>query len=459
MSVDGGEPHAFSSSKIANCLISDKGALHIHAPLFNGKASPRDREMLRHTAVVFAATVVVNAANFGYHFGAVRLLGLHTYSAFAALLAIVLIFAVPANALQAVITTLIGEAALSHSDRVGALSRAMIKMALAGSCAIALVGLLVAPGLAGYLSLTDVPAVYLTLLIIAFGFSVAALRGVMQGKQRFGTLAISLSCEAVGNVGFGLVFITLFGGVRSAILGNLCGVGAAFGFSFVSAWKYKNRVALKLDIKRIFAKSIATTLALAALAAMSWADVILVRHLASAHFAGLYSGMSIVGKILLFSVAFVPLVLLAKASKMKGENRPTRSLLVAMLCVGGIICLSELALIRLMPETVLRMVAGAPAVAATPYFFAYACAMAALAMTTIIANYGLGTHRFAFVIPLIIVELGEILAINLWHDSLSQIVQVIVFGHVTALILTALAVVISGRTIYLRGALPLRGLV
>jgi hypothetical protein len=62
------------------------------------------RETLRQTGLVFAATAFANAANFGLHFGAIRLLGLQTYSAFAALLAIVLICSVPANVVQAFVT-------------------------------------------------------------------------------------------------------------------------------------------------------------------------------------------------------------------------------------------------------------------------------------------------------------------------------------------------------------------
>ena len=403
------------------------------------------RETLRHTAIVFAATAFMNAANFAFHFGAIRLLGLQTYSALAALLALVLICSVPANVLQAVITALVGESIGKDPKTAGALNRVVIKTALlAGGC-IALFGAAVAPFLKNYLELGEASPAYFTVLVIALGFAVASLRGLLQGEQRFGALALSLVCESGGNVVFGLSLIAVWGGLHSAILGNVCGIAGAFLFCLGWARKTLSPEHVHLDVKRVLVKSTGTALALGGLAAMSWIDVILVRHYLPSSTAGLYSALSLVGRILIFSIAFIPLVLIAKASKLTSQNRPTVPLLLIMLGAGLAVCLVELSFIRFFPSLLLGAIAGKAAIAASPYMLRYGIAIVALALTTIVCNYGIGIHRFAFVLPLLVVEFAEIAGIALFHASIDQVVSVLIAGHCSALVLTASAFMLDRR--------------
>ncbi len=403
------------------------------------------RETLRHTALVFGATAFVNAANFGFHFGAIRLLGLQTYSALAAMLALVLICSVPANVLQAVVTVLAGESIGRDPGSAGALNRSVIKLALIAGGGIVLVGSAFAPLLKNYLDLRELAPAFFAILVIAFGFAAASLRGLLQGEQRFGVLAASLICEAGGNLIFGLTLIVLWGGLHSAIFGNVCGV--AGGFLFCLGWARKTASAnhAHLDMRRVLAKSIGTTLALGGLAAMSWADIILVRHFLPPATAGIYSALSIVGRVVIFSIAFIPLVLIAKAAKLSSQKRTTAPLLMMMLLAGLSVCLIELTLIRFVPALILAAIAGKAAIAATPYMLRYGVAITALALTTIVANYGIGTHRFAFVVPLIAIELLEIGAITVYHGSIDNVISVLIAGHCSALALTVTALLLDGR--------------
>ncbi len=401
---------------------------------------------LRHTALVFFATVAINVGNFVFHFGAIRLLGLHSYSALAALYAIVLIFSVPASVLQAIITTVVGESS-GRLDQLEGIAHAVIRLALATSLVIAILGVLLAPIVASYLSVKDLATVYLLFLTIALGFSVAAFRGLLQGQQRFRAFAASLLIEGGGNLALGLALIALIGGVRSAMLGHASAVGCAFGFALIAVWGSRTQSKFDVDMRRLTVKFLGTAFALGALAAMSWGDVILVRHLTPVDVASLYGAMSIVGKMILFSVSFLPLVLLAKSSKLKGANMPTRPLFLLLISIGLAICAVEIGAVKVAPTLILSIIAGAGASGASPYLFAYGFAMTMLAMTIIVANYAIGTHRFAFVAPLVLIELGEVVAINLKHDSLDQILRIVVFGHTLAFITTVAIVYLSGRTV------------
>jgi len=325
------------------------------------------------------------------------------------------------------------------------LNRMVIKVSFVVGTCIAVLGIAFAPPLKNYLELGELAPAYFAIFVIALGFATASLRGLLQGEQRFGALAASLVCESGGNLIFGLTLIAIWGGLHSAILGNVCGVAGAFLFCLGWARKTLSPGRVQLDVRRVLAKAIGTTLALGGLAAMSWIDVILVRHYLPASTAGLYSALSLVGRILIFSIAFIPLVLIAKAAKLSSQSRPTIPLLLTMLAAGLAVCLIELAFIRFAPGLILGAIAGKAAIAASPYMLRYGIAIVALALTTIVANYGIGIHRFAFVAPLLLVEFAEIAGIAFYHASINQVISVLIVGHCSALVLTVSAFMIDKR--------------
>jgi O-antigen/teichoic acid export membrane protein len=188
-----------------------------------------------------------------------------------------------------------------------------------------------------------------------------------------------------------------------------------------------------------------TSGALFALAAMAWCDVMLVRHFATPELAGLYGALSIIGKVLLFSVSFLPTILLPKISRLGGGGTDARLMLVRMISAGVGICAVQLLVLEWSPATVLAIIAGNAAVPASPYLPAYGGAICALALTTIIANYNVGLHRFGFVAPLMIIEVAEIVAIYHYHASLQNVVTVVLAGHGAALFLTGAATFIAER--------------
>lgn len=119
-------------------------------------------------------------------------------------------------------------------------------------------------------------------------------------------------------------------------------------------------------MRRLAAKTVGSALALTALAAMSWADVILVRHFAP-HLSGLYGALSIVGRVIVLSVAFMPTVLLPKVAQAGNDPRGRRALLRATLLATAFIGATELLVLRAAPRCVLVVLLGGNASGAAPY--------------------------------------------------------------------------------------------
>jgi hypothetical protein len=148
----------------------------------------------------------------------------------------------------------------------------------------------------------------------------------------------------------------------------------------------------------------------------------------------LYAAVNLTGKVVLFFVGFLPMILLPKAvAAVQRRENPTPLLLQAA-AGTAVMAGAVLAVFGLVPATILRFVAGSAFVSAAPYVLQYDAAMALLAIVTLLVNYRIGLHRFGFLYGLIAVLVAEVLAIALWHTTLWDVIHVLLAGNALAIV-------------------------
>jgi O-antigen/teichoic acid export membrane protein len=190
---------------------------------------------------------------------------------------------------------------------------------------------------------------------------------------------------------------------------------------------------LFIDFRRLVGTMAGVTASTVLLTAITYVDVIIVKHYADPITAGLYGALSLSGKILLFLVAFVPTVLLPKTSRRAVGGSSAVGPLVA--AVGVVLVLSGAGLVAYyaFPTLIITTLAGPSFAPAAPYVFSYGIAMVLLAALNTVVAYKIGIHRFDFVWPLGFCAVCELAGIAFYHRSLSQIIGVLVAGNAIAL--------------------------
>ncbi len=168
------------------------------------------------------------------------------------------------------------------------------------------------------------------------------------------------------------------------------------------------------------------------LAVVQNADLLVVKHVADDTTAGLYGALSLAGKILLFLVAFVPLIVLPKATRTALAGKPAGGLLLQALAVSAAMSLPGLVFYYFLPRLVITTLAGKAFAAGAPYVFAYGVAMVELAFVTVIVNFKMGIHRFDFAWPLAVCALAEVVGIAEFHRTLSDVTTVLIAGNFSA---------------------------
>lgn len=389
-------------------------------------------DFIRHGALIFASTTLVNLCNYGFHLAISRRLGVNGYGALSSLLAGLMLATIPATIVTSTIAKYASTlSALRDTGGLRTLAARVVSYSALIAAVACLLAFLARGAISSYLNLPDSRPVVLLGMIASVQFVFLAIRGILQGVQDFGRFAIATASEVSGKLvlGVGLVYAGL--GVSGALLGYAIAssLSLVYAIAAVRVHLHAKPGALSIDLGVLLRTTGGIGVSTASLASLGFADVVLVKHFFDAHAAGLYGAVSLVGKTLLFVVSFVPTIVLPKAATRAARGEAPFPLLaqaaVATIALAGI----GLGFIGLFPVLTIRMMVGPAFIGAAPYVLPYAGAMALLGATTIVASYKTGLNRFDFLLPLVGVAVGEVVVLQFVHGTLGQVVGVVLVGH------------------------------
>jgi O-antigen/teichoic acid export membrane protein len=276
---------------------------------FDASVTP-GRALLRDALVLTVGMAVANGSNYAFNLVMAGLLGPEAYGALGALLALVLLGSVPGLALQAVVAR---RTALAQRSGPGDLAepwpgtRPLVIWA-----GIALGGLVVlaGPGLAAFLHLGSALPVLWLALALAPTPLLFAVQGLLQGRERFGALAVVLVGGALAKLATGLVLVAAGLGVPGAMAGVAAGgaLAALVGVRLAgrplppSGDRRPAGRAAALDLGREVGTATVGLLGLFLLANL---DMLLARHYLDPAASGSYALGAVVAKIAFWAPQFV----------------------------------------------------------------------------------------------------------------------------------------------------------
>lgn len=403
-------------------------------------------DFVRHSALVFAASMLVNVFNYAFNFTLSRRLGVEGFATLSSLVSVLMILSIPANVLTLIVVKYTATFhAVGDAQRVRRLSQVLLKSCSLAAFGILSAGLLMRGLVSSFLHIPNDASIVLTLVIIGIGFVTPTVRGILQGEEDFVRYSISLVLEVFLKVALAIVFVYEGFGVAGAMLGWSIGTSIALAYTIWSVLSKHGAapdasVRLSLDAERLLKTTFGVALANGTLTCLSFMDVLLVKHYFDAKQAGLYAAVNLTGKVVVFLVAFIPSIVLPKAvSRAQRGEQPLPLLVQAMTLTIAMAGLT-LSVFGLMPAQVLSVLAGHAFAAAAPLVFQYDVAMGMLALVTLLVNYNIGIHRFTFLYALVAILVVEIVAIALFHSTLWDVVHILLAGNAVAIVACFLGV-------------------
>lgn len=154
-------------------------------------------------------------------------------------------------------------------------------------------------------------------------------------------------------------------------------------------------------------------------------DVILAKHYLNPHDAGVYSLLSIVGKMIYFFGSLLNVFIVAIISRFEGEGRnPTKEFSklfagTAFLSIGAGLGVATFG------WYLIPLLLGAEASIVVPYLPLYSLAMTLFTLTTTIVLYQLARKHYIFPATSLVMSVGMLVAIFFEHSSVYEFVEAI----------------------------------
>jgi glycosyltransferase involved in cell wall biosynthesis/O-antigen/teichoic acid export membrane protein len=379
----------------------------------------------REAALLLLALGLLNASNYLFHVGVSRLLGPSDYGALAALLALLMVLAVPVSVLQTVVAQ--RTAALRAQGRSGEIT-AFAGATAKGVFPFAAVGGLVAlvlgtPVLAVFLDVSVASSSLLAPYVVLAALSAIPL-GVLQGGLRFGAFAALVIVGVVVRLVSGIGLVELGLGVPGAMLASTlaAAVSLAFGFWLIELRRgWLTRVGRSLDaIRGEFGLALISMISFWLLVE---ADIALARHYLEPEEAGFYSSAGLLARTLLFMPAAVGFVAFPRFVEARVRGEDASHWLRTSLVAGGLLVLVAFPVLVLLRDFVVELAFGRSFLPAADLMPLLCLAMAALALVGVLTLFHIAMGSRAYVISLAALGL-EIGLVALFHDNAEQIATV-----------------------------------
>jgi O-antigen/teichoic acid export membrane protein len=382
----------------------------------------KDDSLIRDSFILFVATMIMNFGGFAYHFVMGRMLGPADYGILGFILSLFYILLVPFNVIQTSLSKFVATfKAKNDNKNISSLfNKSLKKLFLFGVIGLVIFGV-------ASIFLARVLEIPFTVLILV-GFSIPfilllpVIRGILQGLQLFKGLGSNMIFEAFSKFFIGLLFVVFGFGVFGAVFG----IVASYFISFLIGYLLlRNRfVGNKGTFKsrEIYTYSWPVFFALFALTLFYSIDVILVKYYFDALTAGYYAAFAILGRIAFFASFSVVFVLFPKVAETHALGKPNLHILKKSLLLITAICVVVVGLYFLYPKLIVSILFGADYVSIAKYVPLFSIVMSLFSYVYVLSFYNLSINRTKFVYALFLLNILEVIALILFHNSLMQVI-------------------------------------
>ncbi len=276
-----------------------------------------------------------------------------------------------------------------------------------------------------FFKIQDSFLIFLAALCIFVVFIGIVNTPLLHAKLAFRFLTLSNFLSVLIKIGVGFVLVFLGFGVRGAIIGLTCSFVIPYLISFIPLKFLLERGVKtpKIPLKGLFAYGIPSALALLGLTSFITTDLLLVKHFFSPTEAGIYSGISLIARVLYFLSAPIGTVMfpLIIQQKTKGENYlKTFQLAFALVLLPSVLFTS---VYFLFPDFVITFfLKKEEYLLGREILGLFAVFITCFSVLSVTSNFLLSIGKTIVCIPILVAAIVQIFLIWMFHASLYQVV-------------------------------------
>jgi O-antigen/teichoic acid export membrane protein len=390
-------------------------------------------KLIKHGLLTSSMEVSANGFNYLYQLAMARMLGPVEYGILFSILSLYYIIYVLSQAVITVTARYTSVLKAKNENRkIKGLWKYITKKSIYLGIATTFLLLAATPLTISFLKVQPLPFIIMAFSML-FSYVLSTNQGILQGFQRFarfGLTRVSWTLIKFG-VAVGLVYIGfgVEGALSSIFLANL--------IVFALALYWIKDIIMEKEEKftiNIFSYSGFTLLSTLAFTSIYSVDTILAKHFLDGFSAGIYSSISVLGKIILFAPTGIYIALFPKTAEMNELGSDHFDTFLKALAFLLLITLPVLVLFRLFPEFVVGLTFGGEFLIAKEFIFKYSIAMLLISAIGLAMKYLLSIGETNVAYLLLATVILEILGISYFHENIDDIINVILFSSIVCLL-------------------------
>lgn len=292
--------------------------------------------------------------------------------------------------------------------------------------------------LTDYLNITDRTPIFILVILFASFAIMNLFIGIIYGLLWYvdATLKKFLAAFLKFLIGYIVIFVLGYsynGALLSIIMANI--IVIIWGYitlnNYIKTEYFKiNRELLSL-LKQTAVYSFPVALSAFAFNIATNIDIVITKNLLEAKTAGIYSAVSLTGKIAVFIPAILAQILYPQVSREMQDNRSSLNSILTIMGLTFLISLTYVAVVSFFPELVIRILFGTKYTAGADVLVVIGMAMAVLAGINVVFNFLLAKEKYTYLyISYAAIAVMLFIIYVFLNDTMMQIASGILIGAI-----------------------------
>lgn len=399
-------------------------------------------ELITGSLFIFIGSLISNFFSFLYNLFIARNLTLSDYAIVASLMSIIALATLPSQSISTIIIQFATNFFTSKQEKkAAAFYIKTTKVIVYISIAILVISLLFSSFIASFLKIDNRWYPFLAGLIVSLGYLNVVNGSFLQSLLKFKLIAFLGALGSFLRLLFGLIFIFIGWRVYGALGALIVSYIVAF-ILYLMPLKFIFSIAQKevhIQLKELILYAIPTSLAVIALSSFISTDIILVKHFFSPQQAGIYAGVSLVGRVIFYFTSPIPSVMFPLIIKKYNNNESTHGVFYLSL---GLVALASIGLSLfyfLFPQLTLSIFFGGKKyLQASSLLGIFGLYISIFSLVNVCTTFFLSLKRTNIAYIIGAGALLQILLISLYHKNFFEIIYISIFISLVLLILLLL---------------------
>jgi len=391
-------------------------------------------ELISGSFFIFLGSTFASFLAFVLNLYLVRGLTYAEYGIFSALISVILLLSIPGQSLIAVIVKYAAKFfANDEIARAGAFYVKLFKYLLLLAILIIIGFVILSPFIANFLNIDDYSAILLTGVTVAVGYVALLNTAFLQSMLLFGKVGLLNVLSGILKLLIGVLLVYLGYGVFGALFGNLMFPVVTFIGGFIILRRVISQRASRANIpvKEFMKYAFPAAIAIISLSSFISTDVILVKHYFLPDEAGLYGGMSLIGRVIFYFTGPIPLVMFPLIVKRHSRGEKYNNLLYLSLFLVFLAGISISIFYYLFPEFTINIFLGGRAyLSLVPLVGIFGIFLTLYSLNNVMVSYFLSIKKTFVAVIVLIFALLQIGLIYIYHDTFAHIIYVSIISTV-----------------------------